>query len=461
MRDKDVTLSIIIPVYNEVNTVLEVVRLVQKEPHKKEIIIVDDCSSDGTREFLKEITDPNIKIIFNDRNRGKGYCVREGIKQVSGDIVIIQDADLEYYPDEYGHLIEKIVEGKADVVYGSRFLGSHRVFHFYHYLGNALLNIIANIMLDANLTDLMTCYKAFRTPLIKDLTLKANRFGIETEITVEAFKRRYRVYEVPISYNGRTYDEGKKIRWTDFFRCIAWLLRSMARGIDVGEDTLLRIRLLHNNTAWVFNKLKPYVGNKILELGSGIGTFSKYLAQDQKEVTLLDINEQYTAYLQDRFIGNKHVKVIRADAGNLEEILGDEHFDTVVALNILEHIEDDTKALAAIKNHLTDNGCFTILVPAHQVLFSPFDEKISHYRRYSKKELCGKLERCGLRVEKVEYMDFLGAIGWFVNFKILRKKRIPTMTTRLFDLFIPAIAFLEKYIKFPFGISLFCVARLK
>jgi glycosyltransferase involved in cell wall biosynthesis len=222
-------LSIIMPVYNEANTVLEALRQVQSEPHKKEIIIVDDASCDGTRQLLESLKDENIKVLFNDKNRGKGYCIRKAIAEVTGDIAIIQDADLEYYADEYSILIEKIIEGKAEVVYGTRFMGTHRAFHFHHFLANQALNFIANILLNAYVTDMMTCYKAFTKEAIKSLRLEANRFGIEPEITAEVFKRNYRVYEVPISYDGRTYAEGKKIKWQDFFRCIYWLLRATLR----------------------------------------------------------------------------------------------------------------------------------------------------------------------------------------------------------------------------------------
>ncbi|MFA6384010.1 MAG: glycosyltransferase family 2 protein, partial [Candidatus Omnitrophota bacterium] len=170
-----------------------------------------------------------VEIISYGPNRGKGYAIRQALRKVSGDIVVIQDADLEYYPDEYGLLIEKIVQGKADAVYGTRFVGSHRVFYFYHFMGNYALNMIANIILNTTLSDLMTGAKAFRTEVIQSLTLRANRFGIEAEITAEVFKRKYRVYEVPVSYSGRTYEEGKKIIWVDFFKCLAWLIRAALR----------------------------------------------------------------------------------------------------------------------------------------------------------------------------------------------------------------------------------------
>jgi len=230
---QDIKLSVIIPVYNEVNTVLELLKLVQNEEHDKEIIIIDDCSTDGTKELLQGIKDDNVKVFFNNKNRGKGFCIRQGIKHLTGDIVIIQDADLEYYPDEYGLLIEKIIQGKADVVFGTRFMGTHRAFYFHHYAGNHILNLIANVLLNAYVTDLMTCYKAFKTDIIKSLTLKADRFGIEPEMTAEVFKRGCKVYEVPISYDGRTYEEGKKIKWTDFFGCVYWLLRAAMRRAKV------------------------------------------------------------------------------------------------------------------------------------------------------------------------------------------------------------------------------------
>lgn len=240
-------LSIVIPVYNEIDTILEILRRVKAMPMDKEIIIVDDCSTDGTREILKEIKEDNIQLIINERNKGKGFSIRKGFEYITGDIVIVQDADLEYYPDEYPILIQKIIEGKADVVYGTRFLGPRRVFHFYHFLGNEVLNFIANFLYDTNLSDLMTGYKVFRADVLRKLKLYANGFGIEAEITAKSLKRKLRMYEVPISYDGRDYDEGKKITWKDFFPSLYWLVRCRLESYDVGEDTLYRMRIMRNN----------------------------------------------------------------------------------------------------------------------------------------------------------------------------------------------------------------------
>ena len=211
-------LSVVIPVYNEKETLPQILEKVKKVQIPKEIIIVDDGSTDGTREFLQGLKEDGIKVIFHDKNRGKGAALRTGFKEITGDIVIIQDADLEYDPKEYPKLLEPILDGRADVVYGSRFLGGpHRVLFFWHYVGNKLLTLFSNMFTNLNLTDMETCYKVFRAEVIKNLDLKSNRFTIEPEITVKVAKAGYRIYETPISYSGRDYKEGKKITWKDAF----------------------------------------------------------------------------------------------------------------------------------------------------------------------------------------------------------------------------------------------------
>ncbi len=214
-----VKLSVVIPVYNEVTTIEEIIRRVKQVDIDKEIIIVDDYSTDGTRKYLEEMKPAkDVKIFFHEQNQGKGAALRTGFKHVQGEITIIQDADLEYNPKEYLRLIQPILDGNADVVFGSRFIGgSHRVLMFWHYMGNKLLTLLSNMFTNLNLTDMETCYKVFKTEVIKKIEIKSNRFGFEPEITAKVAKLRCCIYELPISYYGRDYLEGKKITWRDGF----------------------------------------------------------------------------------------------------------------------------------------------------------------------------------------------------------------------------------------------------
>ena len=221
-------LSVIIPCFNEVKTLNELLAAVKEcGVEDLEIIIVDDCSTDGTRELLKNLNDDTIKVLYHDFNKGKGAALRTGFKSATGDICIVQDADLEYDPKEFPLLLDPIIKNKADVVFGSRFQSGrpHRVVYFWHRIGNGVLTLLSNFFTDLNLSDMETCYKAFRTEVIKSIEIKENRFGFEPEITAKISKMDLRIYEVGISYYGRTYDEGKKIGWKDGVRAIYCILK--------------------------------------------------------------------------------------------------------------------------------------------------------------------------------------------------------------------------------------------
>jgi len=226
---KGFKLSIVIPVYNEKQWIRELIRRVQAVPLPKEVVLVDDCSTDGTREILRTLESDELRIYYQEVNQGKGAALRQGFKHATGDVILVQDADLEYDPAEYPRLIQPIVENRADVVYGSRFTGDcHRVLYYWHSVGNKALTMMSNIFTNLNLTDMETCYKVFRREVLADIQLKSNRFGFEPEITAKIAKRRnppWRIYEVPISYSGRTYEEGKKIGLKDAFQAFFCILR--------------------------------------------------------------------------------------------------------------------------------------------------------------------------------------------------------------------------------------------
>ncbi len=235
----DFVLSVVIPVYNERKTIHEILRRVRDVPVRKQIIVVDDCSKDGTREILGELKDRDgdLVVVFHERNQGKGAALRTGFRHATGQLVIVQDADLEYDPDQYPELIEPIIEGKADVVFGSRFVGeTHRVLYFWHSVANKGLTLLSNMFTNLNLTDMEVCYKVFRREIIQGITLKSDRFGFEPEVTAKVARflvpggegekpRLCRIYEIPVSYHGRTYREGKKIGIKDGFQALYCIIR--------------------------------------------------------------------------------------------------------------------------------------------------------------------------------------------------------------------------------------------
>lgn len=222
-------LSVVMPVYNEKQWIREIIRRVQDVPIPKEIILVDDFSTDGTRDILKSFDSPEIRVFYQDYNQGKGAALREGFKQATGTVIVVQDADLEYDPAEYPRLIQPIIDNRADVVIGSRFIGeAHRVLYFWHSVANKFLTMLSNMFTNLNLTDMETCYKVFRREVLEGIKLKSNRFGFEPEITAKIAKKKnpaWRIYEVPISYSGRTYEEGKKIGLKDAFSALYCIIR--------------------------------------------------------------------------------------------------------------------------------------------------------------------------------------------------------------------------------------------
>jgi glycosyltransferase involved in cell wall biosynthesis len=227
ITEDGIFLSIVMPVYNEIDTINEIIERVKESPYHKELIIVDDCSTDGTREFLETINDNAIKIFFHNKNKGKGAAVTTGFKNCSGNLIIIQDADLEYDPAEYPKLIYPITHMNADVVYGSRFVGEnpHRVHYFYHYIGNKFITMLSNMFTNLNLTDMETCYKLFKAEIVQQIQIKSKGFGVEPEITCKVARLKCRIFEVGISYAGRSYEEGKKIKWRHGFYAVLTILK--------------------------------------------------------------------------------------------------------------------------------------------------------------------------------------------------------------------------------------------
>lgn len=468
--NRDVTLSVIVPVFNERVTVRKLLDRVVAVPIRKEIIIVDDGSTDGTTAVVRDIVaglpdDPmnRVRAVFHSQNAGKGAAIRTGIAQVSGDIVLIQDADLEYDPDEYPKLIEPILSGDADVVYGSRFLGGpRRVLFFRHTVGNRLLTFLSNLCTDLNLTDMETCYKVFRTDVLRRLYLTSDRFGIEPEITAKLARLRCRIYEVPISYHGREYWEGKKIGWRDGLAAI-WTIFKYAvvddlENADAGYKTLQRVRYARRYNEWVWSRLAPHVGDRVLEIGCGVGNFTQFL-RNRTLVVATDNNEQYLRLVRNIFERSDNVQVQHIDWEHPDiAALKAHHFDTILCLNVLEHIKNDDAALAMFAQLLEPGGHLVLQVPALHRLYGEIDRAIGHYRRYGRDELTGKLTAHGFEPVEATYFNVPGVLAWYFNFVILRRRTVPGLQARLADWIVPWLG-LEQRWQPRWGMALIAVGR--
>ncbi|MFN8641686.1 MAG: glycosyltransferase [Candidatus Binatia bacterium] len=407
----DVTLSVIIPVYNERLTVRRLVGRVRAVPIRKQIIIVDDCSTDGTATVVRELAaeppdDHNrIEAIFHQRNAGKGAAIRTAIPAVVGELALIQDADLEYDPTEYPILIQPILDGQADVVFGSRFLsGPHRVLFFRHMIGNRLLTLLSNLCTDLNLTDMETCYKVFSSDVLRRLNLASNRFGIEPEMTAKVARLGCRVYEVPISYHGREYWEGKKIGWKDGVSAIWTILKYAVvddlEQADPAYASLRRLRQGRPYREWVWSQLRPWIGDRVLEVGSGIGGYTGFLRNHEVAI-VTDADPRHLEILRARFRLDAGIRPLAIDwrAPDLDALRA-ERLDSVLALDGLAQIGADDAALARLGDLLRPGGRLLLHLPA-----APPAPRV-----YQLATLTAELERHGFRVEWSRHVDWLGAV---------------------------------------------------
>jgi SAM-dependent methyltransferase len=466
-----VLLSILIPVYNE-RSVVEaslsaVLRAPLPENLERELIIVDDCSRDGTWDILTRLAaaEPRIRLFRHEVNRGKGAAVRTAIGHATGDFCIIQDADLEYDPSEYPILMRPLLAGHADAVFGSRYLVREqtRVLPYWHTMINRFLTVACNMFCNLNVTDMETCYKVFRTDLLKSIPVRSDRFGFEPEITMKSAKRKLRIYEVPISYHGRTFEEGKKIGWRDGVKALGVILRFWL--IDdlyaepFGKRTLVNLTRTPKYIAWVAGLARPLLGDRVIELGAGIGNFAGVLMGRKIRYLAAESDPVYLHSLRNRFLRTPNVEVRVIAPEQPGQFAGLENsFDTALCLNVLEGLEDPALALAGLSQCLQPGGRLIILAPQGQQLFGSVDRTLGQLRRFDLPDLMRLLREAGFEVEQVHHLNKAGVPGWWWFSRVRGATTISKISLKLFDKTVWFWKLLDKILPWR-GLSLVVVAR--
>jgi glycosyltransferase involved in cell wall biosynthesis len=473
------TLSVIVPAYNEqylIEASLKGLAVLDESSclHGIKVIVVDDCSTDSTAQAIRrfqthlESSQDFRKFTWvwlqHERNLGKGGAIRTALPHVDTHLVVIHDADLEYHPRDMLQMVQLFLDEDADAVFGSRFMpgGHKRALFFRHALGNKFLTLLCDLVCDLNLTDMETCYKMMRADLLKSIPLKSSTFDVEPELAIKLAKRGSRIFEVPISYSGRTYAEGKKIDWKDGVRAL-WAIFRYAASDEIyaadghGGEILLRLNRAPRFTRWMADVIRPYTGDRVLELGAGIGNLTLNLVP-RAVYWATDVNSEYLDSLE-RFRANRpYLRVAYVDAMNASSFPATPPFDTVIFLNVLEHLADDLGALRNVYNALGSGGAAVVLVPNGPGLFGSLDEVLGHCRRYTEKQLIEVGQSAGFQVERLIKFNRPGVIAWWLNGRILRRKTFGMAQIRLLNFLTPVFRRIDAWLPLP-PLSLIAILR--
>jgi len=467
---KQTSLSVIVPVYNERFTVaFSLKRLLQlaESPFLAfvQVLVVDDCSRDIAPNYLPNLlqslpkTHKDIPFSWHHFrhpvNKGKGQAIRTGLEHVTGELTIIHDADMEYNPRDILPIIDLFVSENADAVLGSRFLPHRfkRALYFRHELGNKFLTFLVDLVTDLNLTDVETCYKCVRSDLITSIPLFSRDFCIEVELVIKLAKRQAKIFETPISYLGRTYEEGKKINWWDGVKTLFAITRFAFSGKiykpdAYGNHLLWKLSRAHRFTRWMADTITPYLGKAILEIGSGNGQFTRRLMPRDKYYAT-DINPLYLHSLAKIRDTNPLLAVEFLDINDVSAFAERAHFDTVIALNVLENEAQDRQVLANIYKLLQPGGRAIVHVPHWPYLYGPLDKALGHRRRYSRKQLQELAHAVGFEVIQLKGINRFSTLGWLLHAKLLRKKSISQFHVWLLNLLTPIIRRIDRCLPIP------------
>jgi glycosyltransferase involved in cell wall biosynthesis/phospholipid N-methyltransferase len=473
------TLSVLVPIYNEeylLEASLARLEVLGSSPllERIRVIVVDDGSRDQSAAILERFRESlpargwqgPFEWVFlrHERNQGKGAAVRTALGQADTELAVIHDADLEYFPEDLLGMIPLFLEQDADAVFGSRFMAGQfrRVLFYRHALANRLLTFLSDVVCDLNLTDMETCYKMVRTDLFRSIPLESRDFRIEPEITIKLAKRGARLFEVPIRYAGRNYQEGKKIGWRDGFKALGAILHFAISDNVYTEDpeggaTLERLARAPRFSRWMADTIRPWVGQRVLEVGAGTGNLTVNLAP-RDYYWAGDINPHYVAGLEKLRESRPYLHVSRMDGCSLDTFPPERDFDTVVCLNVVEHIEDDAAILGNFLEILEPGGRAIILVPRGQWLYGTLDEVLGHFRRYSPEELIAVGRQAGFEFERMIYFNRTGVIAWWLNGKILRRHTFGLWQVKLLNLMTPLFRRVDRWLPLP-SLSLIAVFR--
>jgi SAM-dependent methyltransferase len=481
-------LSVVIPFYNEVRTLPKVLeRLLAVDfaglGLDLELIFVDDGSTDGAGKLLDPPPRDNIRLVVHSGNRGKGAAVKTGLEAATGDVLCIQDADLEYHPKDLISLIQPILDGDYEVVYGSRFKGSAAGLYYTHRVANRLLNLTVNLLFNRYLSDVYTGYKVFTRSALEGLRLTARTFTVEMELTAHFLRKGLVIYEVPISYRARTYDQGKKIHFKDGFLAAGAALRYRVRPVPrptgsmspraadapgtlealTGGSSIHTLGLEDLSTAvryrrYLYELIEPYLGESVLEVGAGLGDFAAQL-RGRKRVVVTDTDPFCLRVLQQRFASQPEVEVQPLDLSGA--MVFDRPVASVVTINVLEHLEDDHKALLAMAAATVPGGKVVLFVPGYPSLYGKFDRAVGHLRRYTPAMLRDLVEAAGLEVTVLRPVNLLGGLAWWAAVRVGGQARPTPVLVKLYDrLVVPLARASERRFQPRFGQSLLCVARV-
>ncbi len=473
------TLSVIVPAYNEqylIETSLNGLSVLNESPRLKQIkvIVVNDCSTDSTAEAIQrfqrhvESSENFTKFswvwLHHEKNQGKGAAIRTALKHVDTHLVVIHDADLEYHPRDLLPMVELFLYEDADAVFGSRFMpgGYKRALFFRHELGNKFLTFLCDMMCDLNLTDMETCYKMVRADLLKSIPLKSSTFDVEPELAIKLAKRGSRIFEVPISYSGRTYAEGKKINWKDGVRALWAILRyslsdQLYKADAHGGEILLRLNRAPRFTRWMADVIRPYVGNRVLEIGAGIGNMTLHLLP-RTSYWATDINSEYLDSLERLRPNRPYLHIAYVDGMDGNSFPAGESFDTVICLNVVEHLPDDHGALRSIWNVLDEGGRAIVLVPNGPELYGTLDEVLGHCRRYTEEQLIKLGEAEGFKIDHLLKFNRFGIFAWWLNGKILRRRTFGLGQIRMLNFLTPLFRAVDSWLPCP-PLSLIAIFR--